>query len=68
MKNIDQLMNDYFLFLKNKSSINYLNEVVEIETPFRNHINDYIRIYVEPLENNQFRLSDDGQTLNELEM
>jgi len=68
MNQIDMLVDDYFKWLKEKYRLKYIKETVELETPFKNHINDLIRIYIDPIENNRFRISDGGHTLNELDM
>lgn len=61
-------MDEYFAWLKEKYKYKQLDNSIEITTPFKNHINDHIRIYVDELEANKLRLSDDGQTINELNM
>ncbi|PKE22733.1 DUF1828 domain-containing protein [Macrococcoides caseolyticum] len=61
-------MDEYFAWLKQKYKYKQLDSSIEITTPFKNHINDYIRIYADEIEDNIILLSDDGQTLNELSM
>nr|WP_279390528.1 MULTISPECIES: DUF1828 domain-containing protein [unclassified Staphylococcus] len=61
-------MDEYFSWLKQRYSYKKLDGSTEITTPFKNHLNDYIRIYVDILNNNELLLSDDGLTLNELKM
>ncbi|WP_053037827.1 DUF1828 domain-containing protein [Staphylococcus haemolyticus] len=68
MQTIEQKMNEYFNWLKQSYKYKELDSSTEITTPFLNHLNDYIRIYVDLLPNNEIRLSDDGLTINELEM
>ncbi len=68
METIEQRMNDYFNWLKQSYKYKELDSSTEITTPFKNHLNDYIRIYVDLLPNDDIRLSDDGLTFNELEM
>ncbi|MGV3094737.1 MULTISPECIES: DUF1828 domain-containing protein [Staphylococcus] len=68
MELIEQKMNEYFNWLKQKYKYKQLNNSMEITTPFKNHINDYIRIYVDMLPNSEIKLSDDGLTLNELDL
>jgi len=40
----------------------------EISTPFLNHLNDNIRLYVSILNNDKIQLDDDGETLTNLEL
>lgn len=62
------LLYRYTEWLRQKYHINNLENADEIITPFTNNINDRIRLYIEKLSNGNLRLSDDGNTLNELEM
>ncbi|TAN43088.1 MAG: DUF1828 domain-containing protein [Nitrospirae bacterium] len=66
---IDQLVNDYYRFLRQKTVITELpsSEWVEISTPFTDVFNDTIEIYVKKV-NGRIVLSDDGQTLKNLEL
>lgn len=68
METIEQKMNEYFNWLKQSYKFSELDSSVEITTPFRNQINNYIRIYVDFLPDDSIILSDDGLTLNELDM
>ena len=63
-----QLISDYVDWFKNKYSIKQLENADEIVTPFVNHLNDRIRLYIELKANNTIRISDDGNTFNELAM
>ena len=49
-------------------SIRELKNADEIVTPFTNHLNDRISIYIEYLSDQKIRISDDGVTLDELSM
>lgn len=66
---IDELINDYYRFLKQKTLIteNQLNDWVEISTPFTDVFNDTIDIYAKKLKD-RITLSDDGKTLKNLEL
>lgn len=64
----NDLLYQYTDWLRQKYHINNLENADEIITPFTNNINDRIRLYIEKLSNRTLRLSDDGNTLNELEM
>jgi hypothetical protein len=66
---IDQLINDYYRFLKQKTIIteSSLNDWVEISTPFTDVFNDSIDIYAKK-QNGKILLSDDGKTFKNLEL
>lgn len=66
---INVLMDDYYTFLKEKTlvSANNSSEWVEISTPFVGSFNDSIDIYAKK-KGNRIILSDDGNTLRDLEL
>lgn len=66
---INKLMNDYYAFLKEKTLIdhNQSSGWVEISTPFTGLFNDTLDIYAKQM-NNKILLSDDGNTLRNLEL
>ncbi|MBI5747738.1 MAG: DUF1828 domain-containing protein [Nitrospinae bacterium] len=66
---IDQLINDYYRFLRQKTVITELpsSEWIEISTPFTDVFNDTIEIYAKK-SNGTIILSDDGRTLKNLEL
>ncbi|HDK5673682.1 TPA: DUF1828 domain-containing protein, partial [Staphylococcus pseudintermedius] len=68
MESIEQKMNEYFKWMKQNYKYKKLEDSTEITTPFINPLNDYIRIYLDVLPNNDIRLSDDSLTMNELEL
>ncbi|AMY06052.1 DUF1828 domain-containing protein [Staphylococcus condimenti] len=68
MKIIEEKMDEYFKWLKQNYKYKQLDNSTEITTPFVNHLNDAIRIYLDFLPNKKIRLSDDGLTFNELEL
>lgn len=68
LKTIEERMNEYFNWLKQNYIFKELDSSTEITTPFKNHLNDFIRIYADTLSNNEICLSDNGLTINELEM
>lgn len=65
MKN---LIESYINWLKQKINYKEINGYYEVTTPFVNHINDYIQFYLKLDENNRIIMTDDGDTLNNLEM
>lgn len=66
---INGLMNDYYTFLKEKTLVTASNgsDWVEISTPFIGLFNDTVDIYAKK-EANRIILSDDGNTLRDLEL
>lgn len=66
---INNLMNDYYAFLKEKTLVTTSNssDWVEISTPFVGLFNDTVDIYAKK-EGNKIILSDDGNTLRDLEL
>ncbi|MDD4216905.1 MAG: DUF1828 domain-containing protein [Bacteroidales bacterium] len=66
---INTLMEDYYAFLKEKTLVTDSNSSgwVEISTPFVGLFNDTIEIYAKK-EGNNIILSDDGNTLRDLEL
>ncbi len=67
---INFLLNSYTTWLRTQFQTRSLpdnkKDAYEITTPFLNNINDSIRLYVEDLGKGKIRLSDDGNTLNDL--
>lgn len=66
---INSLMNDYYAFLKEKTLVTPSNssDWTEISTPFVGLFNDTVDIYTKK-EGNKIILSDDGNTLRDLEL
>lgn len=64
----ENLLNTYYDWVKENYSVKKLEKIDEIITPFVDPINDNISIYLDRLENSKIQLSDDGYTLNNLEM
>ncbi|MBU5242849.1 DUF1828 domain-containing protein [Lactococcus lactis] len=64
----DKLLDDYLKWYKNNTILSNIGEVAVLSTPHTNYIGDRINLYVENLADNSIRISDDGETLNELEM
>ncbi|QZN89142.1 DUF1828 domain-containing protein [Vagococcus lutrae] len=62
------LLKEYFAWYEKKYSVTELEKASEILTPFKNHINDRIAIYIEYLNSGKIRITDDGVTIQELEM
>lgn len=66
---INALLNNYYAFLKEKTlvSANGSSDWVEISTPFIGLFNDAVDIYAKK-EGNKIILSDDGNTLRDLQL
>lgn len=63
------MINGYFDWLKSNSFTEMMSsDTVRISVPFLNRNNDYTEIYVQQRGSDQFFITDDGETLNELEL
>ncbi|MBC3901378.1 DUF1829 domain-containing protein [Acetobacterium malicum] len=63
---IQKMLNEYFDWLKTETTTHQINEYYEITTPFLNHQNDNIQIYVKSNPDGTIELTDDGFTVNTL--
>lgn len=67
--NSSGIVNDYYLWLKNETFYTEVNDnISRISLPFLDHNNDYTEVYIINGLNGDFRISDDGETLNTLEL
>lgn len=64
---IQKYIDNYISWLKSEITYSEIGEYCEINTPFLDNNNDYLQIYVKQKEN-EIYFTDDGTTLNELEM
>lgn len=62
------LINTYTEWLKQKINYKEINGHFEVTTPFINHINDKIQFYIKRDERDRIFMTDDGDTINNLEM
>lgn len=62
-----ELKERYFSWLKEKTTLQAIDDWVEVTTPFLDRHNDYMQIYVRR-EETGYRLTDDGYTIADLEM
>ncbi len=62
-----QLIDKYVQWIKEGLSFRQIGEWTEITTPFMNHNNDLISVYVKK-NGDRYYLSDNGQTINELSL
>lgn len=66
MNKIDELIDGYIVWLKDKTTLRTINNWVEITTPHLDRHNDYIQIYVKIEESGNIILTDDGYTIDDL--
>ncbi len=64
---IQQLTDQYHKWLKRKTALRELGDWVEITSPYLDRHNDYIQIYAKRV-NGGFILTDDGYTIDDLEL
>lgn len=64
---INDLIDDYYKWLRDKTILKEKKDIVEITTPYLNVHNDYIQIYM-TRDGSKYVLSDDEETISELEM
>jgi len=67
IEEIQFLMDKYRAWLKDKTALRQVENHVEITTPFLDRHNDYIQIYAKK-ENGGYMLSDDGYTIQDIEL
>jgi hypothetical protein len=65
---MEDLIELYLSWLKQKINYEEINGYYEITTPFVNHINDYIQFYLRRDEKDHLYMTDDGETLSSLKM
>lgn len=61
-----KLIDDYVKWYREKLLVKDFDGYSEIVTPYVNHLNDRVRLYLEEKPNDLLRISDDGETFNEL--
>lgn len=66
IQEIQELLDDYLAWLKNKTLFRQIDQWVEITTPYLDRHNDYIQIYARKHPGG-YILSDDGYTIADLE-
>ena len=62
------LIHSYTEWLKQKINYKEINGHYEVTTPFVNHINDQIQFYLKRDTRDRIFMTDDGDTINNLEM
>lgn len=66
MSEIDNLIEGYWRWLRDKTTVNKTKDWFEITTPYLDRHNDYVQIYAKKV-GDEFVLTDDGQTILDLE-
>ncbi len=66
IEEIRDLIDDYLLWLKDKTILRQVKDWVEITTPYLDRHNDYLQIYAKH-QNGGYILTDDGYVLEDLE-
>lgn len=64
---IQNLLEKYLLWLKDKTTLRQVQDWIEITTPYLDRHNDYMQIYVKH-DNGGFVISDDGYTIEDLRL
>ena len=64
---VQKLLDQYLLWLKDKTSLRQVKDWIEITTPYLDRHNDYMQIYVKR-ENGNFVITDDGYTIEDLRL
>lgn len=66
IQDIQQLLDAYYTWLKDKTALRQVEDWVEITTPYLDRHNDYVQIYAKK-SNGGYVLTDDGYTIQDLE-
>ena len=66
IQDVQKLMDAYVAWLKDKTQLREVADWIEITTPYLDRNNDYLQIYARN-DNGSYVLTDDGQTIGDLE-
>jgi len=66
IQEIQRLLDEYLVWLKDKTLLRQIDQWVEITTPYLDRHNDYLQIYARKA-NSGYVLTDDGYTIEDLE-
>ena len=66
IQDVQTLLDAYISWLKDKTQLRQVDDWIEITTPYLDRNNDYLQIYARK-ENCAYVLTDDGQTIGDLE-
>lgn len=64
---IQSLLDEYMVWLRDKTALREVNDCIEITTPYLDRHNDCLQIYAKR-ENGSFLLTDDSTTIEDLEL
>ena len=67
IEEVQSLLDRYWIWLKDRTSLHQVGDWIEITTPYLDRHNDYLQIYAKRA-NSGFVLTDDGYTVEDLEM
>ena len=67
IQDIQELLERYSIWLRNRTHLREVEDYIEITTPYLDRHNDYLQIYAKRA-NGGFVLTDDGYTLDDLEL
>jgi len=65
MQDIEQLVTEYSVWLRDKTALRQVGEWIEITTPYLDRHNDYMQIYAKS-DNGGYLLTDGGDTVSDL--
>lgn len=66
IQDIQRLIDEYYVWLKDKTVLRQVDQWTEITTPYLDRHNDYLQIYAKRA-NGGFVLTDDGHTIDDLD-
>ena len=66
MTEVQDLLDQYIAWIKDKTELRQINGWVEITTPYLDRHNDYLQVYAKK-EDNRFVLTDDGYIIEDLQ-
>ncbi len=67
IEEVQKLLDQYQIWLKDKTSLRQVKDWIEITTPYLDRHNDYMQIYIKR-ENGSFIITDDGHTIEDLRL
>ncbi len=62
----NNFIDNYLTWLKSNINFKKIEDWIEISTPFLDSHNDHLQIYVKPLTDNRYLLTDDGYVISDL--
>lgn len=64
---VQELINEYTKWLKDKTTLRQIEDWVEITTPFLDRHNDHLQIFAKKLSDENYLLTDDGYIISDLQ-